>query len=139
MIGYRSENRLNRETRATYVMAFETFELRNQGILITLANSVLRKSFLKPRLKACAALYCNGNNEFYKEFSDGILFFEEILYEVSKVTGNVVNYALWLTDSEEEALLYGTRIKKYKKGEVLLSDLGKEGKLWGYYNFPKPL
>lgn len=47
-----------------------------------------------------------------------------------------VKYALWLTDKEIAIRLYGEELDEYPTGPVVISDLGQEGILYGYYHMP---
>ena len=68
---------------------------------------------------------------------------DNILFPIYKRTGLTVNYVLWLCDSKEDVensyqMDAGDQdIDTYPVGEVLLSDLGKEGKLYGYEFLPE--
>lgn len=137
-IGYRSDNCIGgSEMRAAHVMAFETYELGNSDILLTLANGVLKDSDIALELmKRAESTNEVANNE---SFVDWVAFYNVVLLEIKRVTGVSVSFVLWLTDRKEDALSYGTNIQQYYKGEVLLSDLGREGKLWGYQFQPLPL
>ena len=72
----------------------------------------------------------------------GIDYFNNILKEIKKITKKDIKYVLWLCDSIED-------IKKeyeinepfisfniYEKSDIVLSDLGVAGKLYGYENKP---
>lgn len=131
-IGFRSEDVFGEGYRyAPRVMAHEVFELENSDIIDTLSSNLMRGSKI---LK-------EAHNITDEE--SGVLFFKEVLKELSKITGREVKYCLWLCDKPEDVFKeYGASkdsIKVYLKSDIVLSDLGNEGKLYGYEELPKPL
>lgn len=131
-IGFRSEEVFGEGYRdAASVMAHEVFELGNSDILETLTSSFLK-----------------GNEVFrklhnVKDEDSGVLFFKEVLEELSKVCGKEIKFCIWLCDQPEDVVNeYNVNLDSldvYIKSDVILSDLGTEGKLYGYEEMPKPL
>ena len=131
-IGFRSEDVFGEGYRdAPSVMAHEVFELKNPDIIDTLSSNLMRGSKI---LK-------EAHNITDEE--SGVLFFKEVLKELSKITGREVKYCLWLGDQPEDVINeYNVNLDSlnaYIKSDIVLSDLGTEGKLYGYEEMPKPL
>ena len=75
------------------------------------------------------------------ECPEGTAFFEEtVLPAIKEKTGHEIRHVLWLCDCPEDVIdAYGMieeitedDIDEHEVGEVLLSDIGGDGKLWGY-------
>lgn len=124
---------------AQNVICHEIFVLGNTDILATLNKGALSEARIKetiekflqdPKEPADVLL---DNAELWWAFSG------QLLNEIAVETGIVVKYALWLAKEEVVREMYfGTEdnIREYPTGEVLLSDLGKDGQLWGYSKMP---
>lgn len=66
---------------------------------------------------------------------------EDIIAIIQTITGVEIKYVLWLTDKESVVRYYEGRddnMIEYPTTEIVLSDLGKEGKLFGYNSLPIP-
>ena len=66
-------------------------------------------------------------------------FVKTMLSIVEIATGVKVKYALWLASKNAVLDLYShgnTNINEYEVGDVILSDLGYDGTLYGYANIP---
>lgn len=148
---------------AAEVMAHETFELGNTDIAETLAETILKGTSVGEKLliltkeleKDEIVEGDNGllfeiienysNSEFYEKL--GILFFEEVLEEINRVTNKDIKYCLWLSDSPEDIIneydmnneLDENSFDAYEESDIILSDLGIGGKLYGYEEEPRPV
>ena len=152
MIGYRTEELFGEGYRdAASVMAHETFYLSNTDILDTLSQTLFQNTEYSKELKHMSdVINCEVDDEKTEQFLDaafndeklGIDYFNNILKEIKKITKKDIKYVLWLCDSIED-------IKKeyeinesfisfdvYEKSDIVLSDLGVAGKLYGYENKP---
>ena len=149
-IRYRTETAYGEGYRdAVDVMTYETYELGNTDILKTLSSEFFtRNQALQDQ--------CNNlideleENGYVDDFSeeDWNQFFKTALQEIEKITGYKIHYVLWLADKgtaldPEEG--YGQYIENendivaYKIGQIVLSDLGYDGTLYGYTEYPEPL
>ena len=71
---------------------------------------------------------------------------DRLVDEVSKLTGKKIKYGLWLAelDAVQELYLYDCEeeeweIDAYEISDVVFSDLGDDGKLFGYEEIPAPI
>lgn len=163
-IGYRTEAFFEEGYRnAASVMAHETFVLDNTDILSYLIDSDLIGQGTKDYLQVYVTLIEEGRliytgyNTDYEEMlyryrkneEDRIEFFQEVLDDIKNRKGIDVNYVLWLCDSPENAFnsynveqnisIADIEFDGYLKSDVILSDIGTEGKLYGYEKEPKPV
>lgn len=136
------------ERDAAEVMSYETFELGNVCILDTLLKNVLkdRGEITKQFLKYIDELEGNNCKE-ETSFESGIDFFKKVLKEIQEVTGLNIKYVLWLADKEAviDRTFYGMNmltendIDAYEIGPIVLSELGYDGTLYGYEEYPVSL
>lgn len=160
-IKYRTEDLYGEGFReAASVMAFETFELNNTDILDTLSKTILKDTEIGKQLKKMSLFISeeiedeelNRMFNLYKEDEEvGITFFNKVLNEINKITNKNIRYCLWLCDSKKDiinqyykVLEHNVREKdiyfdEYEDSEIILSDLGSSGKLYGYESIPKPI
>jgi len=151
MVRYRTESFSGLGERdAAEVMAYETFTMGNVDILETLEKGLLKNN---PELRNRCLDFIEelNNNGYVEDFScsDGVAFYKEVLEEIQKVTGHDIQYALWLADKNvvtgKECGCYGKDMydaedyDAYEVGPVVLSDLGSDGSLYGYVNYPEPI
>ena len=159
MIGYRTEELYGEGYRdAASVMAHETFELENDDILETLSTTILKGTEIGEKLAKIVKANENPSEMDFEieEFLDaafedeeiGINFYKEVLEEIKKVTGKDIKYVLWLCDSIEDIkdeyecdeidcqLEY---FDAYETSDIILSDMGSAGKLYGYEEEPFPI
>lgn len=156
-MGYRTEQLYGENHyNPIEVMTHEVFELGNTDILDTLASTILQNSPLKEKLTQISNVINKTiNDENINNFCDAVTnnpiighgFFQAILSEIKNITGKQINYVLWLCDTiddiiesyeqndMEETML--TIFDKYDNGFVILSDIGKQGKLYGYETMPQ--
>ena len=77
------------------------------------------------------------NENFYNK---GIDFYKAVLEEIKLVTGKNITYVLWLAEKEDVIKIYGdghledNQIDEYYTSDIVLSDIGVDGKLFGYEN-----
>lgn len=153
-VGYRSDDLFGDGYRdAVDVMAHEIFELQNADILDTLADGVLKDMDIAENLKhlsydigAPRAVYFadileEEDADTAKEKAKA--FVREILDAVREKTGKDIKYVLWLSGSvgdvitEYELNEAITEFDEYSTADsVVLSDIGKGGKLFGYEKLP---
>lgn len=146
-IRYRTEAFSGQQYRdAAEVMAFETFEMGNVDILETLSNGILKDS--EDISRQCVEFIDEfERNGFIDDFSaeDGVNFYKNVLSEIRRVTGHDIKYALWLADLDTVKNFYGKNMMfeddydAYEVGQVVLSELGYDGTLYGYTDFPEPI
>lgn len=135
------------ERDAAAVMAFETKELGNTDILEYLRTSVLKDSSLAAKMKdferELEENYCIDD----MSLDDMEGFFKEVLAEIKNESGHNIRYALWLADPPvvlSPDCGYGRDltddfpVDAYETGPVILSDLGYDGTLYGYEEYPEP-
>ena len=148
---------------AAKVMAHEVFELRNTDIIKTLSETILKDTEMSHLLRVlgeeiendCIFIGDNGllydivknysNDDKYKTL--GSTFFEEVLHTIKEETGKDIKYCLWLCDSPQDIInsydinheLNENSFDCYEESDVILSDLGVEGKLYGYVSIPVPI
>lgn len=153
-VGYRSDDLFGDGYRdAVDVMAHEIFELQNADILDTLADGVLKDMDIAENLKhlsydigAPRAVYFADILE--EEDADTAeekakAFVREILDAVREKTGKDIKYVLWLSGSVDDVIAEYelnesiTEFDEYSTADsVVLSDIGKGGKLFGYEKLP---
>ena len=148
---------------AAAVMAHEVFELENTDILTTLRTTILKNSsyahdleILEEELTTFDISDDDENGDLFElylthdSYSDldcaSIQFFETILHEIASITGKSIRYVLWLCDTKEDVYHYDIRneltdadIDVYEESDIILSDMGHDGKLYGYETIPKPI
>lgn len=153
-VGYRSDGIFGDGYRNVVdVMIHEIFELWNTDILYTLANSILKDTdiaedmvHLSNDLQSPRALYfadiLEEENKFAAE-DKAKIFVRKILDAVKEKTGKDIKYVLWLSDSVDDIISEYelndsvTEFDEYPTANgVVLSDLGKGGKLFGYEEMP---
>lgn len=125
--------------KAIDVMKYEIFDLGNTDILKTLKTTILKNSiFIKEIEKIEFELEENGyvDDLFENEKLD---FCQKILDEIHFVTNKKIKYALWLADLEIVKKYYkgsNSNIDIYKTTNIILSNLGLDGILYGYEEMP---
>lgn len=155
-IGYRTEHMYGEGYRdAAEVMNHEVFNLQNTDILNTLSSTILKHTVYEEKLKHLSDVIeekveddeinalCD---DIFGDEAIGIAYFKEIINEINSITGRQIKYVLWLCDSiddvkkEYETLPNDqfTSFDLYEKSDIILSDLGKGGKLYGYEHNPIP-
>ena len=72
---------------------------------------------------------------------DQLEFLEKVRLDISAQAGRDIQYALWLADKACVQRFYGgtdSDIESYETSDVILSDLGRGGTLFGYELEPLP-
>ncbi len=131
------------ERRFAYVLRFELFVLGNSHIFDELMqNGLVRSQELVNQMKSMAReLEENGYVDDMSE-PDHLEFLERVRLDISAQVGRDIQYALWLTDKACVQEFYGGRdgdIESYGTSDVILSNLGRGGILFGYEFEPSPL
>lgn len=147
-VGYRSDGIFGDGYRdAVDVMAYEIFELWNVDILYTLVNGILKDADIAEDLKHLpyTVYFADILEEENKSVAEdkAKTFVREILDAVKEKTGKDIKYVLWLSDSVDDVTSEYeindsiTEFDEYSTANsVVLSDLGKGGKLFGYEELP---
>lgn len=153
-VGYRSDSIFGDGYRdAVDVMAHEIFELQNADILDTLADGVLKDMDIAENLKHLsydigaprAVYFADILEEEDTDIAEGKAkaFVREILDAVREKTGKDIKYVLWLSGSVDDVITEYelnepiTEFDEYSTADsVVLSDIGKGGKLFGYEKLP---
>ena len=151
MIGYRSEQLYGEGYRdAAPVMAHEVFELQNTDVLDTLSSTILKDSSCRYDMERLSKCIGDDNNEdsemsnfldnAYDDESLGIEYFRNVLDAIKNVTGKDIKYVLWLCDSVDNIIKeYGESLDEfdaYDTSDIVISNMGKAGKLYGYESAP---
>jgi len=152
--GFRTDQLFNGGYRdAAEVMAHEVFELQNTDILETLRTTILKDTQIGTRMKPLIDGIENNTddedadvflNEAFNNEKIGIRYMHVVLYEIKKVTGKDIKYCLWLCDSVQDIRdsyeIEGQKpfqiFDEYEISDIVLSDIGSEGKLYGYESYP---
>ena len=155
-IGYRTEQMHGEGYRdAAEVMNHEVFNLQNTDILDTLSSTILKNTVYEEKLKHLSDVIeekveddeinalCD---DIFEDEAIGIAYFKEIINEINSITGRQIKYVLWLCDSIDDVKKeydtlpndQFTSFDLYEKSDIILSDLGKGGKLYGYEHNPIP-
>lgn len=158
MIKYRSEELYGEGYRdAAAVMAYEVFVMQNTDILETLSKGILKDTEeglkLKFLMKVMQEEFESDAHEIFLDeaFHDENVrndYMKAVLQAISNVTGKEIRYCLWLCDSIEdiknsyESDFLDTTLTLfdgYESSDIVLSDIGVAGKLYGYENEPTPI
>ena len=157
MIGYRTEQLYGEGFRdAASVMAHEVFELQNTDILDTLSETILKNNRWGEELRCMSGCMRdeiddgwmeNYLNQVYDDDKKGVEFFNFILSAIKEETGKDIKYALWLCDSiydivtnyDHDDLSTLNEFDIYETSDIVLSNIGCAGKLYGYEDLPVKL
>lgn len=153
-VGYRSDGIFGDGYRdAVDVMAHEIFELWNADILDTLADGILKDTDIVEDLKHLsydigspkAVYFADILEEENRDIAEekGKAFVRRILDAVKEKTGKDIKYVLWLSNSIDDVISEYelndsiTEFDEYPTANcVVLSDIGRGGKLFGYEELP---
>lgn len=153
-VGYRSDSIFGDGYRdAVDVIAHEIFELWNADILDTLADGVLKDlNIAEDMMRLSNDMQFSKTAYFadiFEEKDKSIAeekekaFVRKILDAVKEKTGKDVKYVLWLSDSVDDVIAEYelndsiTEFDEYPTANgVVLSDIGRGGKLFGYEALP---
>lgn len=130
------------ERRIAHVLRFELFELGNSHIFDELIqNGLVRTQELVAQMKSMVGEWEeNGYVDDMPE-TDQLEFLEKVRLDISAQTGRDIQYALWLADKSCVQKFYGGTdgdTEGYVTSDVVLSDLGASGVLFGYEQEPLP-
>lgn len=147
MIEYRSEKIYGDGSRdIRKVMQYEIFELGNPDILKTLLNpissadSLLADEMARIIRDILQSGYVEDMFEDEKEN-----FCERVVQTLNSIHHKNLTYCLWLADYDVVMERYGDGqllaedIDAYETTDVILSDLGIDGRLYAYERNPKPV
>ena len=135
---YRNESYSGSGVRnAVEVIVHEIYELRNTDVIdYCLSHYSLKKMHFNQTFKI---LKETVEDDDAVEESDIRILIEDLLKNIESETGISVNYALWLTSKESVKENYDgeeNTIDAYEIGQVILSNLGEDGILYGYQTMP---
>ena len=121
------------------VMTFEIYELGNTDIL-----EYVYENYLTPETKKIVREIIyeidNGTSDIQED--EIISICESIIKEINEQTGHNLKYALWLADYDIVMEIYSydeNTIEAYKTSDIILSDLGRDGILFGYDEEPESI
>ena len=134
------------------VMYHEVFELENDDILNTLSNTIFKDTLIGEKLRKIIDVR-NGEiedkniekffDEAFENEAIGQEFLKEIIEEIENRTKKKINYVLWLCNTVQDIIDEYELDEKldefdeYEDGFIILSDIEKDGKLYGYEQKPK--
>ena len=139
---YRTEKCYGSGIRDVYkVIAYEVLTLCNSDILDTIAQIPYISAQTRETLQS---LSDELDREGYIEDIPEETFYpviKAVLDEIKSNTGYSIKYALWLAEYDAVKTLYNDGeddgIIAYEPGPIILSDLGYDGKLFGYEKIPE--
>lgn len=147
---------------AKIVMAHEVFTLQNTDILDTLSSTILKDTDVGKEMENLSWVI-NSNNtgelvnegyfnlvhlldKYYDNEELGAEYFTKVLDKIKELTHKDIQYVLWLCDTKEDVIneydmhheLTLDDIDCYEESDIILSDIGRGGKLYGYCDKPLP-
>ena len=130
------------ERRFAHVLRFELFELNNSHIFDELIqNGLVRNPELVKQMESMVREWeDNGYVDDMPE-DDQLEFLGKVRLEISTQVGRDIQYALWLAEKPYIQKFYGGTdcdTEGYETSDVVLSDLGHSGVLFGYELEPHP-
>lgn len=134
---YRSEDSYGSGVRDILdIMVFEIYELKNIDILEYTLDHYLQNSNIKETVENMIAdIEIFNEEEIYKVC-------KLIVNEINKQTDHNLKYALWLAEYDAVSNIYSfdeSSIEAYNISDIILSDLGYDGVLFGYDEEPEPI
>lgn len=145
---YRSEVPFGEGYRnAAEVICYEIFELGNTDILDTLLEKTDYINDIKLRNLMAQIADELEENGFVDDMPEDekLSFAQTIVDEISTFTNKDIKYVLWLADKDVVMNYYGRGelleedIDAYEESDVILSDCGYDGCLYGYEEMPVPV
>lgn len=130
------------------IMKYEIFELMNTDILETLKRTIFKNDEFAKTWIEHVIEWCQGNDEHdYSEEANQNDFCKWLIKYLNFKTNKNIQYALWLAEKEAvmDKEIYGAYLESeedvdaYEIGDILLSDIGYDGRLYGYENYPEPI
>lgn len=150
---FRNENYSGSGVRdAIQVMSFEMFDLNNSDIPETLqatifAKNTVAKNYCLKLIELIESNDLDNSNKPTITKESAIIWAENLLSFIKQETGKSIKYALWLTDVTNASYgMYGTasgclnigdQIDAYLESDIILSNMGMQGKLYGYESLPE--
>ena len=136
-IMYRSEDSYGSGVRDILdIMTFEIYELKNIDILEYTLEHYLQNSNIEETVENMIAdIEIFNEEEVYKVC-------KLIINEINKQTDHNLKYALWLAEYDAVSNIYSfdeSSIEAYNTSDIILSDLGYDGILFGYDEEPEPI
>ena len=136
-IMYRSEDSYGSGVRDILdIMTFEIYELKNIDILEYTLEHYLQNSNIEETVENMIAdIEIFNEEEVYKVC-------KLIINEINKQTDHNLKYALWLAEYDAVSNMYSfdeSSIEAYNTSDIILSDLGYDGILFGYDEEPEPI
>lgn len=125
------------------VISYEILSLHNSDILDTLLSQhKLSDTMIKQLYTYSNELKHNGYIKDTETFK--LQFVKELLFELSNMYHMLITHCLWLGEEQDVISLYGRNAKQiyldcYKESDIILSDLGRIGILYGYNHIPEKL
>ena len=139
-IMYRSEDSYGSGVRDILdVMTYEIYELGNTDILEYVCEHYLDKSTVDV-IKRVIYSVEGGQDDISEDYIYDIC--KDIVSEINKKTNHDLKYALWLADKSVVEDMYTDdplNIDAYYTSDVILSDLGNDGILFAYGDYPEPI
>lgn len=128
------------------VMCYETYVLGNTDILETLKGTMEKHD--KPLADDMGHMILDMiDNGYVEDMGEDSWkeFFGKVVSVLNRVYGTELKYCLWLADYETVRDYYGEGklekedIDAYEESDIILSDIGYDGKLYGYAKLPMPV
>ena len=152
---YESQNHLDSPRDARKIIAFEIENLGNTDILKYVCEHYVQNyqnEILQNIQKKEETLFRNtmrimeqawqGRDIFQKHAFNPERLADTILRIVNMRTNKNIKYALWLAEKNAVEQLYANDnavLCEFEPSEIILSDLGFDGTLFGYENIPKQI
>lgn len=139
MLQYRVEHTGYKSDRNPIdVMSFESTELDNNDTIEYIRDNYLVNNTLLTKT-ANDLLHNYHNTDNYRKF------FANALSHIATATGKNITHVIWLADKNIVENQYAawndsTEMDEYDvSNAIILSDLGNDGRLYGFDNEPKPI
>lgn len=119
---------------------FEMAELRNDDIPEYVLSHFTLSDSVREELTDTLKLRDNGEYPFLVDRSYLEDLIDDMLTDIRNETGKDIRYGLWLADEDGvKRYLCGGTVDRYPLSEVILSDLGPDGRLYAFNSLPVPL
>lgn len=141
MIRYRTEDAFGEGLTdpVSTIMTYETYTLGNTDIVEYLMEHYLQDNM--ELLKSGQDIADEIENGLEISEADIETFFKESLYEIQRKTGKNISHCLWLADKDVVKSYYmqgySCNMDGYHVSDIILSDLGYDGTLYGYEEKPE--
>ena len=123
------------------VILLETCNLGNTDIWTYCLNHYSLSALTKQYITWLQEAFEEENKQEIPEYYYCIIEFiytaiDCLLDDLKKQFGKELVYCVWLTDYQSVEKYYGRPTTMCKKSDIILSDLGKEGALYAYFEEP---